>query len=545
MNTKKIFNSLKKGKSVLLLIAILVLALFLRTYELGFEELTYSEFVTLQIVAQHSIKDALHSIQEELHPPIYYLLVYFQSHFFGLSGLDLRIFSVISGLLSLILIYIFVNSLFNERIALLVTFIMAVLPFHIFSSMVADSYMFFFFTIMLHLIFFIKFIKEPDWKKGFFYAFFSLLMIYTHYFGIMLIVMENLYFFIYLKNYKKCLKEWLVSNLAICLFIIFHLKKLFYDVTQYIIYSHNPLKIAGIYFNLIQILDRVKLTFLYVLKSFSGRHSFMLESPKVGVFNIFVFYENWWWHILELILILFSLCVLIIFLITLFHKKTLFRRFKKDLPIFVLFIILSIPPLIFCAVFPPFFRIASFIYLMLFFFIILICCLVGLKNKLIIVLFILFIALFGFVFGFNFSPKEYTVPFRDAVGFIKSNMEKNDLIVIPNYYDFFQFLLYYDNSINPAIFHYNLFNYSYSNVIGPPHPLFGMQGYIYNINFDSLNNMTQNRTVWVVWNNYPKDDPWKISSFFYSKNYTYTKTIPINGFVPLKILFFSNERLLS
>lgn len=136
----------------MLLAVILGLGLGLRLWNLGVEPYWGDEALSLDIARSFtSLREMLTYIRAiEFHPPLYYILLYFWTDWFGVSEFAVRILSVLFGLGCVLLVYGFANRLFaNQTTALLAAFITAILPFQIEFSQEARPYIIFcFFGIL-------------------------------------------------------------------------------------------------------------------------------------------------------------------------------------------------------------------------------------------------------------------------------------------------------------------------------------------------------------------------------------------------------------
>ena len=150
-----------------------------------------------------------------VNPPFYYLFLNYWIELFGNSEFSIRFPSVIFGVLSVLALYYLTNLLFNKRIALLSTLILAVNPFHIYFSQQARTYSLFTLFSLLSLFYFLKVLKEKKKIDWWFYLIFNLLNLYAHYFAIFVLLVEVLYFVLYYKNFKVKLKYFMLANFVI------------------------------------------------------------------------------------------------------------------------------------------------------------------------------------------------------------------------------------------------------------------------------------------------------------------------------------------
>lgn len=189
----KLFKYLKKiywidlplsDKEILLFFSIFFLGILLR---LGLlfrpEQLWFDEILSLYISRYNdSIKNLISFIQSgEYHPPLYYILMFYWSRVFGVGEIAIRTPSVVFGVLSLFLIYIFSRKLFSRKVSLLALFLLAINPLHIEYSIEARPYAMFAFLGLLASYFLLLLKEKRKWYLWAIFVSVNLLGIYTHY----------------------------------------------------------------------------------------------------------------------------------------------------------------------------------------------------------------------------------------------------------------------------------------------------------------------------------------------------------------------------
>jgi 4-amino-4-deoxy-L-arabinose transferase-like glycosyltransferase len=103
---------------------------------------------------------------------LYRFLVIPSVYFFGLNEFAVRFPAAVIGVLTILIFYFLVRLLFDERVALVATFFLAVSPWHIVFSRVGFRAILFPFFFSLGLLLFFKFlqkflgVQDPFFKKG-------------------------------------------------------------------------------------------------------------------------------------------------------------------------------------------------------------------------------------------------------------------------------------------------------------------------------------------------------------------------------------------
>jgi len=212
------YHNWKFMNSVTILGLILLLGMALRIYNLGAESYWIDEMSTV-IEGQQSLQDLFKSGRLD-QPPAYYIPFHFWIDLFGDSEVSTRSFSVLTGVGSMILVFIIGRMLFNDLVGLLSAFLMAISEFQIYYHQVARFYSFFEFMALLSFLFFIMVLQRKKIIDYSLYVLTSALMVYSHTYGIFILIAQNLYFLAQVIRNKNNLLPWLISQLLIGLALL-------------------------------------------------------------------------------------------------------------------------------------------------------------------------------------------------------------------------------------------------------------------------------------------------------------------------------------
>lgn len=155
---KQFFLKQKIKSHYVWLLLIIVLATGLRLYNIQAEAYWGDEVLSLDIVRHYQdnlvgMVNYINSI--EVHPPLYYLMLAGWMKYFGYHELSLRLLSLFFGLGVILLSYLLIRKLFNDKnLALLVAFLVAILPMQIEFSQEARPYIIFTFCGLLAALFY-------------------------------------------------------------------------------------------------------------------------------------------------------------------------------------------------------------------------------------------------------------------------------------------------------------------------------------------------------------------------------------------------------
>ena len=194
-----------------ILIVIVIISAILRFLLLGKESLWLDEGYSVKI-AQTNIAYILQNSSFDPHPPLYLILLYFWIKVFGYSEFAARAFSALFGIASVVIIYFVSKELFNKKVGLISSGILAVSVFHIRYSQEVRSYSLLAFLTLLSFYFLIMLNKKHHLSMKIGYTISTVLMLYTHNYALFIVAAQNLYM---LSVLKKEYKKWIILQLII------------------------------------------------------------------------------------------------------------------------------------------------------------------------------------------------------------------------------------------------------------------------------------------------------------------------------------------
>lgn len=215
-----------KNKKVLIILAlILIVGLFLRVHKLGDESFWIDETATVYTTQQNT-RDIIDDIYTTtIHapeyfesggtPPFYFLVANYWTKIVGLSEAKLRFLSVIFGIISIYFIFLIGKMIFDYRVGLVSAFILSINYLHINYSQEARTYSLVILLTLLTVYFLLNALKQKKASYWIAYVLSGTLLIYTHYFGVFVLIFEYLFLLIFWKEYRKSLKSIILSGIGI------------------------------------------------------------------------------------------------------------------------------------------------------------------------------------------------------------------------------------------------------------------------------------------------------------------------------------------
>lgn len=125
---RKLSSYISKLSTINTVILLTVVSLVARSIFLTKSSIWHDEGYSTMIINQ-PISEIIAKTINDVHPPLYYILLHIWQAIFGASVISLRGFSVICGVLTVVLLYLLLKRLFNENIAKLGGLFAAIGPF--------------------------------------------------------------------------------------------------------------------------------------------------------------------------------------------------------------------------------------------------------------------------------------------------------------------------------------------------------------------------------------------------------------------------------
>ena len=394
-----------------LFILIILLGAVLRFYNLGTASFWYDEICSID-QATRSLSSLFFGFQHD--PPFYHLLLKYWIKLFGISEFAVRMLSYIFSVISLYLAYRVGEIIFNKKIAIIATLLLALSPFHIFYSQEARYYMLSFFLVLLSVYIFLKILITNRKRDYYFICIINTIGLYTNPLSLCIIIVESIIFLFTRRSVYK--KLWIVSQLVSLIIFLFWAVPALYSISMDYAFFKIRIEDAQMTLNLQGAVSLFKLlidtfeTFIFGGFRYGGSDYYLVVGANEYVHRFLIIWIQ--------LTYLFLLPYLII---------AFLRKYYKSEYFYLLLLWLIVPPIIALSCFR--------IYLPRYF---LICLLpfylltalaidgMGLFKK-----FILIIIIYSLL-----SPLSlyYTRPiktnWKDSISYLDDNIKDNDTVVI-------------------------------------------------------------------------------------------------------------------
>ncbi len=207
------------------LISILIFGIFLRLYNIGFQQAWLDEISTLQVSDPDITLKETHWLimAREGFPHFYFLTLKFLSTIFGHSIVVLRLFSALFGILSIYYIYLIGKEIISRNAGYVAATVLTVSIFHIYHSQEARCYSLWVFFVIISIYRLIILNKSFTYKNAILLGIATGLIPNAHPLGVLNVgvIYATLFFiFMYSKEKLNIFKKSMLSFIITALLFI-------------------------------------------------------------------------------------------------------------------------------------------------------------------------------------------------------------------------------------------------------------------------------------------------------------------------------------
>lgn len=196
--------------------AVFLLGFALRIAYINHESVGWDESFSLR-VSQWPLREIIRALVWDFaHPPLHYFVLHGWFKLFGFGVVQARLLSALFDTLAVVLLYFFAKYLFDRSTALLASLLMAVSQLAIWLAQEPRPYAQLNFLALLSCYLFVRALREERALYWWGFVGSSVVMLYTHYYGVFVIAALALYAAIYRRRYRLRL-SWVLAGATIAL----------------------------------------------------------------------------------------------------------------------------------------------------------------------------------------------------------------------------------------------------------------------------------------------------------------------------------------
>jgi len=209
--------------TALSLITIVIMAIALRLYQLDYQSLGIDEIASMNGADPDLTWSAVVNYSMTDQPPTFFLLLHAWFKVFPYNDFYGRLLPLIIGLWGIVAIFFFGKEVKGSRVGLIASLITSQSYIHIYFSQEVRFYTLVFLFSTLSYLFFIRAVKLERIIDFVFYSLSTALLLYTHYFGLVVFASQGLLFILLIILYpvnRRFIILSVLSGLSVVISII-------------------------------------------------------------------------------------------------------------------------------------------------------------------------------------------------------------------------------------------------------------------------------------------------------------------------------------
>jgi len=195
-------------------VLILLFNFIYRLLFLGSRDISMDEPFTL-FYSQMPLAEILNLLPRENNPPLHFLLMHAWISIVGLDPLMVRLPSLIFTSLSAVMIYYLGTNRFSILTGLTASLLFTFSNFQTYLAQEARGYALLVLLVITSMFFFIKLIERFNRAEFLFLVFLNILLIYTHFFGFWIIIIQSVTVISFKTVRKRLLKPFILMGFII------------------------------------------------------------------------------------------------------------------------------------------------------------------------------------------------------------------------------------------------------------------------------------------------------------------------------------------
>lgn len=185
------------------LLLIIILATVLRLFKLDFQSLYGDELYSLIPTNPNNSFYSVIEYSKSDQPPLYFILLHYWFKILPYNEYMGRLLSAMFGVLGVIAMYFLGVEFKSKEVGIIASFLTALNYFHIYYSQELRFYSLLFLLTTLSNLFFLRCFKNATVGNYVLYCLFTICMIYTHYFGPVVVMAQAFIFIVFVFLGKK------------------------------------------------------------------------------------------------------------------------------------------------------------------------------------------------------------------------------------------------------------------------------------------------------------------------------------------------------
>lgn len=202
---------------VCFLVFVCVLAFCLRFAGLASESVWLDEALSIRAAGMGAC-ELVDWTAHDIHPPFYYFALKAWAVFGG-GEFVFRSFSALFGVFTVLAVFLVCVRLFGFRVGVVASLLLAVNPVNVYYSQEVRMFSLMAFLVFVSCFLFLRCLSVVDWRVFLVYVVVSAVMLYTHYFGVLVFCFQVFYFVLLRVFRVGFVRDW--RRVVLCFLVVF------------------------------------------------------------------------------------------------------------------------------------------------------------------------------------------------------------------------------------------------------------------------------------------------------------------------------------
>jgi len=185
------------------MVVVLLTGWGLRTHDIGVRSLWADEGWTMLLSAGPRLDDIVRTMAADQHPPLYFMLLRLWRNVAGDTELATRTLGVLAGMIAVAGVYRLGRALYHPRVGVLAALLLALSDLHIDLSQEVRHYSALVTWVVLSGVFYVRWWRRPSRANRVGYVLSTLAMLYTHYLGAYLVIVQGLHMVLLARPWRR------------------------------------------------------------------------------------------------------------------------------------------------------------------------------------------------------------------------------------------------------------------------------------------------------------------------------------------------------
>jgi len=283
-------KKISSNKRLITIVALLIINATLKFFMIDAISIGHDEPLSITIASNAILEIPLLT---DNNPPLFYFLLHYMIDWFGSEAFAIRFIPCLFGVLLSGLIYVFGEKYLSHKVGLFAAILYTFSTVYHHHSHNARVYTMFAFLALLSMYYYLSYINNKENKQNLIKLMaVNIIMIYSHFFGLILIGFQGIFFLFFIKNSREEIFSYLkyMSIVGFSILPYTYILYLKYLRTMGIDTTIPETSLESLYIIIRQFSNKPAVAVLFLVLIFASLVKVLIEKQKVEINQKVVFF---------------------------------------------------------------------------------------------------------------------------------------------------------------------------------------------------------------------------------------------------------------